>query len=311
MKKNKKAIYIVGVLLIILVFSGCSAKKSIENTKDNSTQDNGNMVNDTGFSKENEATANTEKKTSDKIQAKIIQNNNISMETLVFDECTMNLEKEIHNLDGYIEESNVEGKRINDYGEIQLRNAYYTFRVPKDNYMVFLKSIGDLGNIISEHKTTEDITLRYFDNETRLEAKRIHKDRLLELLKETKDVDQLLAVESELANITYEIEAMTTELRKWDNLIDYVTVRVSVEEVVKVTPGVVKEDSYGSRFTNSIKDSLDIFTKAIGNLIIGIVYLVPYLVILGLIVLIIIRVKKILKKEKKIKQDKLNRKKNK
>lgn len=311
MKKIKKAIYIVGVLLIILAFSGCSAKKSIENTKDNSTQDSPNMVNDTGFSKEIEATENTEKKTSEKIQAKIIQNDNISMETLVFDECTMNLEKEIHNLDGYIEESNVEGKRINGYGEIQLRNAYYTFRVPKDNYMVFLKSIGDLGNIISEHKTTEDITLRYFDNETRLEAKRIHKDRLLELLKETKDVDQLLAVESELANITYEIEAMTTELRKWDNLIDYVTVRVSVEEVVKVTQGVVKEDSYGSRFTNSIKNSLDIFTKAIGNLIIGIVYLVPYLVILGLIVLIIIRVKKTLKKEKKIKQDKLNGKKNK
>ncbi len=229
------------------------------------------------------------------------------METLVFDECTMNLEKkEIHNLDGYIEESNVEGKRINGYGEIQLRNAYYTFRVPKDSYMVFLKSIGDLGNIISEHKTTEDITLRYFDNETRLEAKRIHKDRLLELLKETKDVEQLLAVERELANITYEIEAMTTELRKWDNLIDYVTVRVSVEEVVKVTPGVAKGGAFGNRFANSIKDSFEIFTNAIGNLIIVMIYLAPYLVILGLIVLIIIRVKKTLKKEKKIEHEKLN-----
>lgn len=299
MKNNNKLIFVTACILIIMIFTGCGAKGEKQESNDSATSE---VKKEDGYNIEVTFDENLKEQSQGKVQPKIIQKNNIDMETLAFDECVANLEKEIYSLNGYIEESNVEGKRINSYGEIELRDAYYTFRVPKENYRLFLKSIGNLGNIVNEHKTTEDVTLKYFDNETRLEAKKIHRDRLLDLLKETKDVEQLIAVERELAEITYDIESLTTQLRKWDNLIDYVTVRVSVEEVRQVTEGEVKKDSFGSTIVSSFNNSIKIFGQLLEEVLIVIIYLLPYLIIVGIILVIVFKVKKKNPSVKKVKE---------
>ncbi|MCT4597125.1 MAG: DUF4349 domain-containing protein [Vallitalea sp.] len=290
MKKNNKLILVTAFIIILMIFTGCGAKNAEQESNESAKPEVKKI--DAGYGLEVTFDEDIKEQSQEKMKPKIIQNNDIDMETLAFDECIANLEEEIYRLDGYIEESNIEGKRINSYGEIELRDAYYTFRVPQEEYRLFLNSVGKLGNIVNEHKTTEDVTLKYFDNETKLESKKIHKDRLLELLKETKDVEQLIAVERELAEITYDIESLTTQLRKWDNLIDYVTVRVSIEEVRKVTEGEVKKDSFGSKISSSFSDSIKIFGEFLEELLIGIIYLLPYLIIAGIILLVVFKVKK-------------------
>jgi preprotein translocase subunit SecG len=290
MKKNNKLILVTAFIIILMIFTGCGAKNAEQESNESAKPEVEKI--DAGYGLELTFDEDIKEQSQEKIKPKIIQKNDIDMETLAFDECIANLEEEIYRLDGYIEESNIEGKRINSYGEIELRDAYFTFRVPQEEYRLFLNSVGKLGNIVNEHKTTEDVTLKYYDNETKLESKKIHKDRLLELLKETKDVEQLIAVERELAEITYDIESLTTQLRKWDNLIDYVTVRVSIEEVRKVTEGEVKKDSFGSKISASFSNSIKIFGEFIEELLIGIIYLLPYLIIVGIILLVVFKVKK-------------------
>ena len=72
------------------------------------------------------------------------------------------------------------------------------------------------------------MTLDYVDKTAYKESLQVEYDRVMELLEEAKDLDQILALESKLSQLRYEIDSYESQLRTYDNLIDYSTVHIYI-----------------------------------------------------------------------------------
>ena len=119
------------------------------------------------------------------------------------------------------------------------------------------------------------------DTESRLAALETEEERLLELLAQAETMSDLLEIESRLTDVRYELESAASQLRLYDNQIDYATIYLSIDEVLEYTP--VEEPGIWERITDGFADSLKGLGDGIVNLGVWIVVNSPYLVVYGLI----------------------------
>lgn len=185
---------------------------------------------------------------------KIISTYNIEMNTDEFDLHVQMLQDKAIQIGGYIQSSNVSGTKpetFNDRG----RYANYSFRVPSGRAEEFVEYTKGTGEITYSNCDTEDVTLRYYDTETRLEVLRTQLERLQSILVETDNLADIIELERAISETTLEIEQYTTQLRKYDNLIDYTTIHVSISENRLVTGPAAKE-TLGQRISEGFKESL-------------------------------------------------------
>ncbi|MGE4284354.1 MAG: DUF4349 domain-containing protein, partial [Clostridia bacterium] len=103
--------------------------------------------------------------------------------------------------------------------------------------------------------------------------------------KKSNDLNTMLQLEKRITEITYEIERLKGSLRKWDNLVEFSTITIELHE--KVPENLrTKSNGYGERLLDALMDSFEDTIRALGNLVIGIIRLLPTLTILGLLFLI-------------------------
>ena len=88
-----------------------------------------------------------------------------------------------------------------------------------------------IGNVISSSRSQENVTTQYTDYEARLESLNIQEERLLAMLEESGDLESLIALESRLSEVRYEIESIERNLRNLDQRIAYSTVNLEIQEV--------------------------------------------------------------------------------
>ena len=87
----------------------------------------------------------------------------------------------------------------------------------------------------SRQSSTAPLTAQYVDVEARLASLEAQRESLNAMLAQAQDVETLLAVQRELADVQYEIESYTAQKRTYDDQIAYSTVQVTVHEVRRVT----------------------------------------------------------------------------
>ncbi|MDR0381495.1 MAG: DUF4349 domain-containing protein [Oscillospiraceae bacterium] len=183
---------------------------------------------------------------------------------------------------GYVESSTIPGLSLTA-GTRPLRSAHYLFRIPVGEYAYFVQTAGQVGNLLSRTENTEDITDRYFDTEAHLKVLMLRRDRLLVLLAEATDSEAIVNFEQSLSETQYEIEQLTGTLQKYDALVSYTVVDVTLQEVVAYTdlPEITAEPkTTGERIVRKFSDS----ASNIGNFFVSLfVFLVgnsPYLLLL-------------------------------
>lgn len=230
----------------------------------------------------------------DQANRKLIKTVSLSMETQAFDEMKAQLEEAITSFGGYAESSD-----YNIPSGSYSQNRFYsiTVRVPSDKLDEFTDKVGNLGTITNKSENVEDVTLDYVDKEAYLESLQTEYDRVTELLEEATDLDQILALESKLSDLRYEINSYESRLRTYDNLIDYSTVYIYISEVQYVTD---VQPTVGSRISNGFRDSLLTIRDFFVNLIVFLLANLPILLLIAIFtVLIVVIVRKIPKKIRK------------
>ena len=86
---------------------------------------------------------------------------------------------------------------------------YMTIRVPVEDFTRVMDQIADMAVIvIDRNESGQDVTEEYMDLEARIEALEIARDRLLTIMEEAVDTEQLLAAERELAVREAEIASL-------------------------------------------------------------------------------------------------------
>jgi hypothetical protein len=222
---------------------------------------------------------------------KLITTMNLSAETEDFDKSRALVESKVVELGGYIENSSVRNNS---------KNASYTIRIPKDKLNSFIETIEGNNNILTKSVSVEDVTLSYADTESRKKALRTEEERLLKILENAETVEDLMTVENRLSEVRYQIESIESQLRTYDNKVDYSTVYLDIREVEKYTP--VEEQTPGQRMASGFVESVESVRDGIVELFVFIVIHIPQIIILALIVLIIVL---IVKRGNKISQKKM------
>jgi len=211
---------------------------------------------------------------------KLIRTININAETEDLDPLLAQIDARIAELEGYIEEREVYNGSA--YADSRYRRATLTIRIPADQLDSFVDQVSESSNITSTNETTENITLSYIATQSRITALETEQTRLLELLAQAENMEDLLKIESRLTEVRTELEEVTSQLRLYDNLVDYGTIHLTISEVREYT--VVEEpetawERIGSGFVKSLKNLGNILSELFIFLIVSL----PYFAILGVI----------------------------
>ena len=227
---------------------------------------------------------------------KLIKTVNISAETEDFETLVPNLQKQVEALGGYIESISVYDVRSYYVEEqhVKQRCANLTARVPKEKLDGFLTQVGEQTNVTNRSESVEDVTLQYVDLESHKKALLTERDRLLTLLGQAESVEDIIAIEGRLSEVRYQLESMESQLRTYDNQIDYSTVYLNLDEVRKYSAPQTATawERIKSGFIKSIED----IGFGIRDFAIGFVIDIPYLVFWGVIIVVAVLIFRIVRK---------------
>jgi len=262
------------ILALSIPFSGCGAKTASKSGSSvSSTSENGSLA------AQDSAAANTAEKTTETADKQKETNNSKIIETAEIDLETKNYTKAIDSIlstvkikGGYIQSSKSYGS-----ADDNSRGAYYVIRMPKNYFDEFLSNVGNLGKITNSSTQGENISSQYYDTEAHLKALKVQEDRLLELLKKSGSLKDILEIENQLSNVRYQIESLTSSLKNWDNQVDYTTININIREVKELTSNPV---SLGEKIKKTFSDSVKSLGYLFKAIILVITAIVPYLIII-------------------------------
>ena len=246
----------------------------------------------------------------EKTERKLIKTVNLTVETEDYDQLITELEKEIEALGGYIEYKDAyHGDYNSRQNTYRNRHANITARIPAKKLEEFTGAVGEIGNITYESESVEDVTLQYVDLKSHKEMLITEQKRLLELLETAETMEDIIAIESRLSEVRYQIESMESQLRTFDNQVDYSTVHIEVEEVEHYTPQ--PEKSTWDRIKTGFSENVYRVTSGIKNFAIEFVIAIPVLLVWAIVIVIaIVAGRFIIKKKRERAAKKLAKKQN-
>lgn len=232
------------------------------------------------------------------VNRKLIRTFEVNIETKEFDDVLSGIQAKVQELGGYIEQSSLDGGSA--YYSHYNRYSDMTVRVPSDKLDSFIANVKETANVTYISESTEDITLRYVDTESRKIALETERDRLLELLEKAQTVEDIITIESRLSEVRYELESYASQLRTYDNQVDYSTVHISIREVDRETK--VEPKTFWEEVTEEFGDSLYDMGRGFRNFAIWFLGSSPYLVIWAVVIAGAVLVLRAVGKKKRIKK---------
>ena len=222
----------------------------------------------------------------------------MTAETEDLDSLLESIGAQIEALGGYVEDQRItNGSR---YSTSRYRSASLTVRIPAADVDSFTQEVAGVCNVVRSSKNLEDITLTYVATESRMKALQTEEARLLELMEQAETMSDLLEIEARLTDVRYELESVTSQLRTFDNLVDYATIDLSIDEVKEYTP--VEEETLWQRISGGFVRSLKGLGETLLDVAVWLIVNLPYLVVLAAIAWAIIAMIRRLRRKKAVKK---------
>lgn len=242
-----------------------------------------------------------DKETFNDTARKLIKTYNLSLETDSFDALLPSIDSEITNLGGYVQNLDTYNGSSYNYSSSS-RYCYLTARIPTKNLEAFVSFVGNAANVTNKNLSVEDITLDYVDTSSRKKTYEVEYDRLLSLLEKAENMEDIITIESRLSEVRYHLESMESQLRTYDNLVDYATVYININEVKVFTEP--EPETYGQKIARSFKDGFNRAKDGLADFFVGFVGAVPTLVVLAVIAAIVILIIKGINRANRKKREK-------
>jgi len=158
----------------------------------------------------------------------------------------------------YFEERSESAGRSDDIGRI----SRAVIRVPSERLDDFLMELDQLGSTVKRSEAAEDVTGRYMDTQSRLDALKLQKEKLTEMLAETADIEALIAIDDKMAEVIAKMESLEGDLRRWESEQSYSKVTMMVAEVFEAQPEA--QEALGIRMKKGFDEAL-IWMKGFGQ----------------------------------------------
>ncbi len=231
---------------------------------------------------------------------KVINNAFVNLDIEEYDEKFDQIVNIISTKGGHIQHSNTEYKHyVRENPEESLKRGNLSVRVPESAFLDTVNEIKAIGIVTNYGSSGEDITTQYRDTANEIENLKVQEERLREIMLKAENVEDILAVERELTRVRGNINAMTGDIQRWDDLVELSTINISLNEVVNKDKRIqtVSDniwDKAGKGFIRTINGLLE-FAEII---FIGFVSFLPIIIITGLIIgIVILVIKRLIRRD--------------
>lgn len=161
----------------------------------------------------------------------------------------------------------------------RVRSGVITFMVPADKFDATIDSVVALGKLQNEHVTGQDVSAQYVDLQARLANAEAQRQAMLTLLGRAQSVSDIIAIQTQLGQITQQIEELKGQILYLDRNTAYATVTVNLVEVgAPVQPAPA--DPWG--FVTALSDAAHNFVTTINYIVSGLGAIGPVVILLGL-----------------------------
>jgi len=165
-----------------------------------------------------------------------------------------------------------------DVGRDEVRSATLTVRVPADAFDSAMAALEPLGELESVRVQAEDVGEEYADLDARQRNARRLEARLLELLaSRTADLEDVLAVERELARVREEIERAEGRMRWLRNRVALSTLTLTLHEPEPLFTRQPNQNVLARSFRQAGRN----FVALVGGFIASLGVLLPLALLLG------------------------------
>jgi len=210
---------------------------------------------------------------------KLIRRANLQVQTVEFDKAVATLEQLVLSLGGYYENAELYSGGYHAQGEH--RSGQYVVRIPAESYDTFMEQMDGVGYLARRTESTQDVGQEYFDTESRLTTQRTKQERLQQLLKQAGNMEDIIALENALADVEYQIDQYTSQLRRYDSLVGYATIDVNIQEMQRITDDPGQQAGLFQRMKTGIVSSAGGVVDGVQNFLVWVSYHIFGLLILA------------------------------
>jgi hypothetical protein len=211
------------------------------------------------------------------VDKKVIKNANLRFQVKSHKESGQKIEKLVKDLGGYIATSSEQNSSY-------ALQTNMTIRIMGNKFDEMVNALLKESVYTNQKNiTAQDVTAQFVDTEARLKTKREVEKRYLDILKQAKNIEEILQVENQLAVIREEIEAKEGLLKLLNDQVSYSTVNIEFYESIDYLPQ--PEDGFFSKVYKGIKTGWD----GLLSFVVGIFYIWPFIIFAGSIFYLIRR----------------------
>jgi Domain of unknown function (DUF4349) len=175
---------------------------------------------------ENETDPSSEK--IEVVERKIIKTGEIQFETKDLNQTKSIISKAVTNLKGYISE---ESQNNSDYR----KENKLVVRIPAGQFDSLLNVLGThAGHFDSKSIHTQDVTEEFIDVSARLKTQRELENQYTQVLKQAKNVKEIMEVQGYLADVREKIESAEGRLRYLSNQVGFSTLTIHFYKTIGV-----------------------------------------------------------------------------
>ena len=167
-----------------------------------------------------------------------------------------------------------------------------TLRVPSAAFDQTLVRLRALGVPTSSTVTGKDVTAQYVDYQAHLKVLESRRSVLLQLMSRATTIGETITVENELNDVQLQIDQIEGQLRFLDDQVAQATIDVQLLEQharsAVVAPGDIQNPSLGRALQRAVQG----FLAVLATVVVGLGYLVPVAVLAGIVLLIVMLVRR-------------------
>ena len=137
-------------------------------------------------------------------------------------------------------------------------SGYLTLAIPSAKLDQALDQLAEIGAVVQRASGAKDVTATYVDVESRMATKKASIDRVRALMTQAKDIQQIVAIESELASREAELESLQAQLAALSSQVSMSSVTIALSSN---PDAIVAEDSPG--FMSGLKTGWAAFLTSV------------------------------------------------
>jgi hypothetical protein len=149
-----------------------------------------------------------------------------------------------------------------------------------------------LGDVASSSVTGRDVTAQYIDYQAHLEILRARRTVLLRLMNQATTIGETISVENVLNDVELQIDQIEGQLRFLDAQVAESTIEVDLQEQHAAHAAAIAASVHNPSLHRAFDRAIQGLLAVLATVIVGLGYLVPVSILAGIVLVIVMLVRR-------------------